>query len=460
VRIVILGAGQVGSSVAAQLALDQQHEITIIDENPALLRDLSEKLDVRTVLGHASHPDVLEQAGLQDADLLLAVTNSDEVNMVACDIANALYHTPKKIARVRAPAYHAVSERLFTKDAVAIDRVISPEKLVHEHIARLIEHPGTFQVLDFANGKVRLVGLRANRGGKLVGHCLRDLRAHMPEGVETRVAAIFRGGQAVDAEGDTVVREGDEVFFIAAREHIRTVIAELRPVERPVRRVMIAGGGNVGRGLALRLQHTCQVKVIEHNKAHARQLAEAAQRNVAVLIGDAADGDLLREENIEDMDVFLAVTNDDEANILSAMLAKRLGAQRVMCVINRAAYVDLIEASIDIAISPHQVTIGALLKEIRRGGVVAVHALRGGAAEAIEIEARGDRERSRVIGRAVGSIKLPEGVTIAALVRAEQVLIAHHDTVIEDGDHVILFLVDRKQTRAVERLFQPAFGFL
>jgi len=457
VKIIILGAGQVGTSLAQNLA-SEPNDITVVDLDEDKLEDLQDRFDLRTVAGHAAHPEVLEQAGAEDADMVIAVTNSDETNMVACQVAYTLFHTPTKIARVRAVEYLR-HPRLFSQEALPIDVLISPEELVTSYIQRLIEHPGALQVLDFANGKVQLVGVRAFYGGALVGHQLRELREHMP-GIQTRVAAIFRRGKPIIPEGDTVIEADDEVFFIAARKNIRAVMSELRKLEKPVKRVMLAGGGNIGRRLAAALEGHYQVKVIEHDPERARRLSEHLSRAI-VLVGDAADEELLVEENIEHMDVFCAVTNDEEANILSAMLAKELGARRVMSLINRPAYVDLVEkGTIDIAISPQQVTIGSLLAHVRRGDVVVVHSLRRGAAEAIEAVAHGDPETSKVVGRRIEQIKLPPGTTIGAIVRGDDVVIAHHDTVIQSGDHVILFLVDKRRIHEVEKLFQVGVTFL
>ena len=456
-KIIILGAGQVGTTVAQNLA-SEANDITVVDHNGVLLRDMQDRLDIRTVQGQASHPDILRSAGADDADMVIAVTNSDETNMVACQCAWTLFHTPTKIARVRAPEY-LKHPALFSQGALPIDVLISPEQLVTDYIMRLIEHPGALQVLDFAGGRVRLVAVRAYYGGPLVGHELKDLNQHL-KGAEARVAAIYRKGRAIEPTGTTVVEADDEVFFLAAAQNIPAVMKELRRAEKPFRRLIFAGGGNIGRRLAAALEERYRVKVIEHNQAHARQVAEHL-RHTIVLQGDAADEDLLLEENIEDTDVFCAVTNDDEANILSAMLAKRLGARKVMALINRAAYVDLVQSgAVDIAISPQQATIGSLLTHVRRGDVVMVHALRRGAAEAIEAVAHGDRTSSKVVGRAIEDINLPEGASIGAIVRGDEVIMAHHDTVIESEDHVILFLVDKRRISEVERLFQVGITFL
>lgn len=456
-KIIILGAGQVGSSVAANLA-SEANDITVIDENQSTLEELQDRLDIRTICGYASHPDVLRRAGADDADMIIAVTQSDEINMVACQVAYTLFHTPTKIARVRGIEYQNYPQ-IFAQEAIPVDVLISPEQLVTDYIERLIEYPGALQVLEFAGGLVQLVAVRAYTGGALVGHELRDIKKHMP-GIDSRVAAIFRQEQSIVPTGDTVIEVGDEVFFLAARKHIRAVMREFSKMDKPVKRIIIAGGGNIGQRLAVAIENRFQVKIIERNPEQARRLSEVLDKAI-VLLGDAADEELLRDENIENVDVFCALTNDEEANILSAMLAKRLGARKVMSLINRASYVDLVQSeTIDIAISPQQATIGSLLTHIRRGDVVVVHSLRRGAAEAIEAVAHGDEKSSRVVGRAVADIKLPRGTTIGAVVRGEEVIIAHHDTVIESDDHVVLFLSDKKSIATVEKLFQVGVTFL
>ncbi len=457
-KIIILGAGQVGSSLAYNLA-SEANEITIVDQNPTLLHHLQEHLDLRTVIGHAAHPYILLQAGAEDADMLIAVTNSDETNMVACQIAHTLFHTPTKIARVREPDY-LNHPNIFGSQGLAVDVQISPEQLVTHHIERLIDYPNALQVLDFAKSKVQLVAVKAFYGGSLVGHALRTLEEYLPR-VETRVAAVFRRGKAIIPEGDTVIEVDDEVFFIAATKNIHSVVAALRELDNPCKRIMIAGGGNIGTRLAVALEKKKYfVKLIEQKPARTEVISEILNKTI-ILQGNAADKDLLCEENIDETDIFCSVTSDEQINILSAMLAKRMGARKVMALINRTAYVDLVESStIDIAISPQQATIGTLLACIRRGDVVVVHSLRRGAAEAIEAIAHGDKTSSKVVGRRIEDIKLPHGTTIGAIVRGDHVLMAHHDIVIKSEDHVILFLVDKKQIAAVERLFQVGILFL
>jgi trk system potassium uptake protein TrkA len=457
-KIIILGAGQVGRTAAFHLSREEANDVTVIDVNEDVLRDLQDRLDIRTVNGNAASPRILEAAGIAGTDILVALTNSDEVNMLACQIAWTLYRTPKKIARVRSADY-THRDRLFGENGVAVDVWISPEQLVTEYVARLIGHPGALQVLDFADGRVRLVGIRARLGGPLVGQELKTLREHIPS-ADARVAAIYRAGKSITPQGETVIEDGDEVFFLAASKDIRVVMKELRREEAPARRVVIAGGGNIGLRLALELEEKNQVKLIERDQKRARRVSELLKSTI-VLHGDAADEALLLEENIDSTDIFAALTNSEEANILSAMLAKRLGAHKVMALINKPSYAELIErGAIDVAIAPQTITIGSLLAHVRRGDVVRVHSLRRGAAEALEVVVHGDADNSKVIGRRIEDIALPEGTTLGAVVRGEDVIIAHHDTTVQPDDHLILFLTDRRHVEAVEKLFQGSASFL
>lgn len=469
-RIVILGAGQVGSSVAENL-VSEANDITVVDTDAERLRKLQDRLDLRTIVGNAGHPEVLERAGARDADLILAVTQSDETNLVACKLAATMFNIPTKIARIRAADYLSHPE-IFSAENFSVDTVICPEQVLTDYIAKLIEFPESLQVLEFAGGRVSLVAVRAFHGGPLVGKELQTIRKHLPK-LDTRVAAIFRQDSPIIPDATTVIEAGDEVFFIAATEDIRGVMRELRRMDKPVKRVMIGGGGNIGRRLAKAIEDRYDVKIIEYSKKGAGKLA-AELRSTLVLVGDVTDEDLLQSENIGDMDVYCALTNDDENNIMSSLLAKRMGVRRVVALINRGSYVNLVQAGqIDIAISPAQATIGTLLAHVRHGDCVAVHSLRRGAAEALELVAHGDFKSSKVVGRRIEEINLPSGATIGAIVRrleppagtgkttAEyQVLIAHHDTLIEPDDHVIVFVVNKRTVSKVEQLFQVSVGFL
>ena len=457
-NIIILGAGQVGGTLAESLA-KEDNDITLVDVNKDQLADLQLHLDIRTVVGQASYPQVLRQAGAEDADMLIAVTNSDETNLVACQIGAKFFNIPKKIARIRARNYTEFQDELFTTDGFAVDFCISPEQLVTHHVARLIEYPGALQVVDFADGLVRLVAIRPYFGGPLVGKSLQNLKEYMP-GYKARVAAIYRKNRSIPLKSDTVIEIGDEVFFVAASDHIQEMMAALRRLDSPNKRIIIAGGGNIGLRLAQVIEHDYQVKLIDHNGSRTQRIADVLSQTT-VLLGDAADRELLLNENIEYTDVFCALTNDDEVNIMSAMQAKRMGARQVMALISRTTYVDLLEGGeIDIAISPQYATIGSILTHIRRGDTVNVHSLRRGAAEAIELVAHGDEETSQVVGRKIDQLKLPEAVNVGAIVRKSEVIIPHQDTVIGAGDHIILFLTDKKYIRDVEKLFQVSVTFV
>ncbi len=457
-KIVILGAGHVGTSMAEILSLEA-NDVTLIDRNANQLEGLQDQLDIRTIVGNGPHPGILEQAGIEDADLLLAVTDQDEVNMAACQIAYSLYRTPKKIARIRATEYLTHPE-IFCNESIPIDFIISPEQIITQQILALIENPGALQVVEFAGGRIQLVGVRAYFGGPLVGHELRDLRKHLPM-INTRVAAVYRRDRPIIPLGETIIEPDDEVFFIAAKAHIREVMSELRSVETPGRRVILAGAGNIGLRLARTLEDNgYRVKLIERNPDRIREVANLLE-NTVVLHGDAADRELLWQENIDQTEVFCALTNADEANILSGMLAKRLGAKHAIALVTRSAYVDLIESSVlDVAISPQLATVGALLTHIRRGDMAAIHSLRRGAAEAIEAVAHGDPATSQVVGRRIDEISLPPGTTLSALVRGDDVIIAKGSTVIEAEDHVIIFVIDKQRIPEVERLFQVAATFI
>ncbi len=458
-KIVIVGGGQVGGTLAENLA-SEANDITVIDPQIERLRELQDRLDIRTVHGFGSHPDVLIAAGIEDADMLVAVTNSDELNMMACQVAHSLFRTPTKIARVRSGSYTHSScrEKLFNDKNVPVDVLITPEQVVTDYISQLVEYPGTLQVLDFADGAVQLVAVREIKDGPMVGRNLVAIRQQL-SGVEARTAAIWRQDRPIVPEAETVILEGDEVFFVAARADTRRVMKALYPDHKPYQRIMIAGGGNIGYRLAKTLEEKHNVKIIEFSPERGEYLAEHLDKTV-VLQGEAADRELLLEENIDKTDVFLAVTNDDEVNIMASLLAKRLGARKVMTLIADPVYAELMQGSeIDIAISPQQATTSSLLSHVRRGDTLKVHSLRRGAAEALEIVAHGDAKGSKVVGRAIEDIKLPPGTTIAALVRDCEVVITHHDTVIEQDDHAIVFMIDKSHTRAVEKLFQVGFTF-
>jgi trk system potassium uptake protein TrkA len=474
-KIVILGAGQVGASVAESL-VSEDNDITIVDRDPVRLAYLQDRLDLRTVTGNAAYPSILRDAGAEDADLLIAVTESDQTNLVACKIAHSIFNVPKRIARLRSADF-LESETLLSPENFAVDFAICPEQVITDYIIRLIEFPEALQVLSFAKGRVALVAVRAYSGGLLVGKPIKEMREHLPGGVDARIAAIFRRDRPILPTGDTLIEDGDEVFLLAAEEHIRPALREMRRMLTPVKRVMIAGGGNIGLRVAQTLEKNYEVKVLEGAWQRAETLANALKSSL-VLCGEVTDEDLLQQEAIDEMDLFLALTNDDEDNIMAASLAKRLGCKRVVALINRRAYADLVQGGpIDIAISPAQVSIGTLLAHVRHGDVAQVHSLRRGAAEALEIVVHGDEKSSKVVGRRIGDLPVIPGAIIAAIVRdldklediryrgmsmekrKGHVVIGHKDEVIQADDHVIIFCMSKKVVKKVEKLFEVGFHF-
>ncbi len=454
-KIIILGAGRVGESVAESL-VSEQNDITVIDQDPARLRLLEERLDLRGVVGNGIQPSVLQEAGARDADMVIACAAADEANLVVCKVAHDVFNVPTTIARLRSPEF-VEGDELLGKNGFAVDNVICPEESVTRYIHQLISYPEALQVLEFADGRASLIAVRATLGCALVHHTIGDFRERFPQ-AEMRVVALYRQDTEIEPSPQTRILPGDEVFVLADAQKIRMVLGAMHSADKPVQRLMIAGGGKVGLRLARSLVGQCQVKLIERDKRRCEYLASQLPSNMLILNGDGADEDLLLEENVGDMDLFLALTSDDEDNIMSAMLAKRLGARRVLSLINRRAYADMMQGStIDIAISPSQAVIGELLTHLRRGDVVAVHSLRRGAAEALEGIARGDAKTSKLVGRRVEDIRLPKGARIGAIVRGEgrdsQVLMPHHDTLIETDDHIIIFIPNKRLVREVEKLF-------
>jgi trk system potassium uptake protein len=472
-KILILGAGRVGESVAESL-VSERNDITVIDTDPARLRNLQDRLDLRGVVGNGIQPSVLKDAGAQDTDMLIACAPNDETNLVACKVAKDLFNVPTTIARVRSPEFQDDSPMLG-KTGFAVDKVICPEQSVTAYIRKLIEYPEALQVLEFAHGLVSLIAVRAVAGGPLVRHRLSEIPQLVP-GIEMRIMAIYRQDTVLPhLDGMTQIDPGDEVFVLAATEHIRTVLDALSMRSQPVKRLMVAGGGKVGLRLAREIHDSYQIKIIEPLRARCDYLATELPPQVLVLHGDSTDEDLLGDENVDQMDLFIALTSDDEDNIMSCLLAKRLGARRVLAVINRRAYADLVQGTtIDIAISPAHTVLGELLAYVRRGDVEAVHSLRRGAAEALEAIVRGDRKTCRFAGRRIEEVGLPKGATVGAIVRGlhrpdgseagedakPEVIIAHHDTVVMPNDHVIVFVPRKRMVREVEKLFQVSATFM
>lgn len=455
-KILILGAGQVGSNAANILSQESEHDVTIVDSDATVLANLQDRYDIRTVVGNASLPHILDEAGAKETDIIIAVTSSDEVNMIACQLAHTLFNVRLKIARIRSQSYIEYAD-IFGHElekAFNIDVIISPEILVKERLKNIINLPGAQQVLRFDRGRVLIVAAEAEEGGRLVGSPIKTLPEHLPN-IDVRIVAVFRGDEALELSGETIILEGDEVYYLCHQKHAKLVMAEIRPSTKIAKKVMIAGGGNIGYRLASALEEDLRVKVIEVDKNNAARLTSHL-KHALILNGDCTDESLLYEENIDQVDVYCAVTEDEQTNILSSMLAKRLGAKRVITLINRSAFVDLVEneSNIDIAFSPQQVTLGVLLTYIRKGDVVQLYSLGTGDLEAFEIIAHGTPETSKIIGKVVDEIDWPEGITLAGIIRRQQVIVSHRTSVIEENDHMIFFISNKQSIPDLEFLCQ------
>lgn len=455
-KIIILGAGQVGETLAENL-VKEGNDITLVDINSKRLSELQFKLDIQTIIGSAAQPNILIKAGCEHADMLIAVTNCDEVNMLACFICYNLFRTPHKVARIRSQDFLTYPE-LFSKEKLSIDVCISPEHLVTNHIKRLIEYPGTSQVLDFAKGALQLIIVKPQLGGQMIGKTIHNLYEHL-KNIPMKIAAIFRNNKAIILTDETEIGIDDELILIATPEAIQHTLIALGRFNHLNNRIIIAGGGHIGKRLTQALEQDYRVKIIDHGLKRAEYLATQLKK-ATILHGDVADRELLLNENIEFTDVFVAVTNDDEANIMSCLQAKKLGVRQVMALINRKAYVELIEDSaIDFVISPRLTTISSILAKLRRGDMVSVHSLKTGNAEAIEVIVHGDRNTSKVAGQFVSEIKLPPACSIVAVIRDEQVLLNVQELCLEEDDHVVLLVMNKRYIHHVEQLFQVRIAY-
>ncbi len=451
-KILILGAGRTGSSVAEALA-GEENDIVVIDYNATFLAVLKERLNIRTIVGNAAHPSILELADVKHTDLVIAVTDRDETNMLACTIINKFYSRPKTIARIRAIDY-LKNPDLFGPNGIPIDIVISPEQSVMESIRNLIDLPGVLHISDFAGGLVRLFSVKAVAGGFLTGKKIKTLKTRLTEG-KIRVVAIFRAGAALFPNGEAVIAAEDEVFFFAPRLEVRHLLKDLDCLEKPLKRIIIAGGGHIGKRLAQALEKDHHVKIIEKDRKRAQKIATEFD-NTIVLQGDCADEALLIDESIDKTDLFCAITDNDGENIIAASLAKALGARKAICILNHPSYTKLLPGTgIDLAVLPNVETLGSILTHVRRGDVAQVSLLCGGSAEAIEAIAHQGRGENSVVGRRVDSVKLPAGVVLGALIRNNSSIAIHHDTVFEEGDHVVMFSLDKKLVADIEKKFQP-----
>lgn len=456
-KVIVCGAGQVGFNIARYLAIEN-NDVTVIDQSAELIGRVNDSLDVQALVGHASHPDVLEQAGAPDADMLIAVTYADEVNMVACQIAHSLFNVPTKIARIRQQSYlNPMWADLFSRDHMPIDVIISPEIEVARAIGRRMSVPGAFDMIPLADDKVRVIGVRCTDKCPIVHTPLRQLTSLFPE-LNIIVVSIIRDGVATVPTSSDQMLPGDEVYFVADAAHVPRAMAAFGHDEKSARRVVVIGGGNIGLNLARELYEARQgitAKIIEIDRDRARRVAQALP-GVTVIQGDALENDILEEANVATAGTVVAVSNDDETNILASLLAKRYGVERAVTLINKATYGPLITTlGIDVVVSPRAITVSTILQHVRRGRIRAVHSLGDGFAEVIEAEAL---ETSPLVGEPLSEIDLPAGVIVGAIYRDGAVIIPRGTTVIEGSDRIIL-LATSESVKKVEKMFAVRLEF-
>jgi trk system potassium uptake protein TrkA len=456
-KVIVCGAGQVGTNIARHLATEH-NDVIVIDQSPELVRRVTETLDVQGISGFASYPDILEQAGAGEADMLVAVTYADEVNMIACQVAHSLFNVPVKIARIRAQSYQKpIWADLFSRDHLPIDVIISPEIEVARAINNRLMAPGAFDMIPLADGRVKVIGVRIDHDCPIVDTPLRQLTTLFPD-LSLTVIAIIRDGKVIVPSPEDQLLVGDEAYFVADADHVVRSMAAFGHDEPEAHRIVIVGGGNIGLYLAQEfelLRQDLSTKVIEIGKERATFIAQQLNETM-VINGDALDLEILEEVNIGQTDTIVAVTNDDEVNILSSLLAKRNGCKRAVTLVNNQSYEPLISTlGVDVVVNPRTITVSTILQYIRRGRIVAVHALRDGAGEVIEAEAL---DTSGAVGKPLKDIRLDKGIIIGAVVRGEDVLVPRGDTVIKAKDHVILFAAS-DAVKKVEKLFAVGLEF-
>ncbi|MFL2552375.1 MAG: Trk system potassium transporter TrkA [Gammaproteobacteria bacterium] len=453
-KIAVLGGGQVGSSLA-KILTDDGNDITLIDTNLSVIEDLQEDNDIKTIHGNASSPSVLEQAEVNDCDILIATTASDEVNLVSCHLAKKMFNVPTVIARLRNSEFQ-VSTSGFDLDLFSINSIISPSQLVTDFIKNIIEHPGAFQAYDFADGKLQVIGATVLKDGPLAGRKLSEFKKHLPN-VDVNVIALYRDRKILPVNGTTVIETGDDLFFLATEENMR-FMSELSKNQSRIENIMIAGGGIVGMTLADKLSQKFSTKIIEKDLIRSKYLSESLEDTV-VLNDDISDESLLDNEGIEEVDYFCSVTNDDQMNILSAKLAKDLGAKKSIAIINKLSYRKLVSKEIDVVVSPEDVTIGSILASVRTSDVVKVHSLGFGEAELLEIIIHGDNKTSKVVGKKVSELELPSGCRIGAIYREGKVILLNEDVSIQSNDRLIIYLLHKKDFSKLAKLLQVSIGF-
>jgi trk system potassium uptake protein TrkA len=444
-----LGAGRIGGSLARNLS-NSNYEVCIVDEDKNKLSNLEDKLDIMTVEGHASHLNTLKKSGLDNETTLLAVTSNDEVNIVACQLAKKVFKVKKTICRFRDDVYF---DQLSVFGEGVIDIPISPEDEITSHLKELIDHPGSNQIESFANGKVKLVSVKAKKKGKLVGRELRGIKEDMPN-IDAFVPTIYRKGNPFIPSGETIIKENDEIYFISSESNIGAIVDEFRDHEEQYSRIMIAGGGKVGFSLAKDLEKDYNVKLIDSNPERCMKLSKELDKTI-VLSGSATDESLLKSENISNIDIFCALTDDDETNVMSSLLAKKMGAKKTMIILNNPSYLGLVPGFIDIYIAPYRLTVSSVLQDLRDSDVAQDVILKVNlGAEAIEGIVHANEFTSPLFGKPIKDVPLPEGCVIAAIIRHGELIMPSSSVDLTLNDHLIIFLSDKNKINEVEILFK------
>ncbi len=456
-KVIVCGAGQVGFNIARHLATEN-NQVTVVDQSAELIRKVTDSLDVRAMVGFASHPDVLERAGAAEADMLIAVTYADEVNMVACQVAHSLFDLPTKIARVRAQGYlQPIWADLFSRDHMPIDVVISPEIEVARAVTHRLQAPGAFDMIPLVDGKVQVMGVHITEDCPIIDTPLRQLTTLFPD-LHMVIIGIIRGDRTIVPSSEDQMLVGDEVYFVVDKDHVARAMATMGYEEPEAHRIVIVGGGNIGLYLAQELEKNhpgVSAKIIEIDKDRAAVVAGALE-NTMVIHGSALDPEFLNEAGIATADTVVSVSNDDEVNILSSLLAKRSGCRRAITLINSLTYEPLITTlGVDVVVSPRAITVSTILQHIRRGRIRSVHALREGVGEVIEAEAL---DTSSVVGTPLRDIKLGKGIIIGAIIRDDKVVTPRGDTVIAVKDRVVLFAAAHAVKR-VEKMFSVGLDY-
>ncbi|RCL44514.1 MAG: Trk system potassium transporter TrkA [SAR86 cluster bacterium] len=447
-KVIILGAGKVGESLARNLSQDG-YDISIVDLNKNKVDELQDRLDIAAIIGHAAHPSTFKKAGADEETILLAVTNNDEVNIAACQIAKNKFSVKKTICRFKDSTY---LDCLDSFGESIIDIPISPENEVTSHLKELIDHPGAEQIEEFADGKVKLVSVKVKKTGRLVDKALRTIEDDMP-GVDSYIPTIYRKGKPFIPNGDTIVKEGDEVYFVTASENVDAVVNEMRLEQEAYSRIMIIGGGKIGFNLAKQLEDSYKVKIIEPNEERCEEISRSLEKTI-VLRGKGADQELLKSENISQVDVFCSLTNDDEANIMASLLAKKLGATKTMVILNNPSYVNILPGFVDSCIAPHRLTVSSVLQHLRESDVAQDVILKmHSGAEAIEGIVHANEYTSDYFGKPIKSLPMPEEASIGAIVRKGVVVMPSSSIELCIEDHLIIFLSNKEKVKEVEKLF-------